>query len=192
MSVAITKSLRCDVRHKQSVDSSGMTHSLLIIIDTRSHIIDEWMYQHCARLGRNVFVCLCVCVCVCVTHRILLFLLSLLFCLSDQLILNLQGDLIILALAEVPTGWSALTCTRLRDLDNMKTLMTETCTTFTSIKFVRHSINVNLVIFVFMWVRLWMRRRSWNSNRKSLVKSLQSNNSMKHFLIRQSDKLSRL
>lgn len=37
----------------------------------------------------------------CCSYRVLLFLLPLLFCLSDQLLLNLMGDLHILQLAGV-------------------------------------------------------------------------------------------
>lgn len=41
---------------------------------------------------------------MCVSHRVLLFLLPLMLRLSDQLVLNLLGDLIVLPLTEVPEG----------------------------------------------------------------------------------------
>lgn len=58
----------------------------------------DWCNQHCAWIGWNVRVW------VCVSYCILLFLLSLLFSLSDQLLLNLLGDLIILAFTDVHAG----------------------------------------------------------------------------------------
>lgn len=59
-----------------------------------------------------------------VSYRIFLFLLPLLFCLSDQFFLNLLGDLVILALAEVPKG-SCVHKYVERGLKYMNTLMTD-------------------------------------------------------------------
>lgn len=81
-------------RHKQSDDSSGTTRPQHHI-DITSQATDGRMWL-CASVGRTRNVC--------VSYRVLLFLLPLLLRLSDQLILNLLGDLIVLTLAELPEG----------------------------------------------------------------------------------------
>lgn len=62
---------------------------------------------------------------VCGVHAsycILFFLLSLLFCLSDQLLLNLLGDLIILARADVHVVWGVCVYME-RGLKGIETLL---------------------------------------------------------------------